>query len=550
MPPEISTEPTLLDRLSERRQVAFDAWAKFVEEREATETAFETRMASDEDKPTEDEIAALTEGRTAYRAQADQLDAEVKDFDRRIADQKAIELRRKEAADAARGKDTEPTVVINREPLMYEREKGMGSNGISYWRDIAATLVPGVTFQGTTKSDAEARLFRHRDEMAVELPKRMKAKVASAQRQVAKAEGGELRYDPFHRGQVHNPFEQRVEPNLTQGQGGYFVPPLWLVEQFIPGLRAHLVAAALCRQMDLPTGTDSINIPKLANLTTVGYQQANNSGLPSTDWSDTAVQANVKTIGGYSDVALQLLEQSPNEIVDEVVTTDLMAAYNTFLDLQVLAGDGVSTSVLNGGHLQGIYSSAGASAWSGYNGITYTDGSPAGWKFPSVLGAMASQIGRTRFDTTNFRTVLHGRRWFWYSTSVDANDRPLGETVSGGRYNIAAAIESGIQPEGLVGSMPSIADTPVYIDDNVPTTDTAGGGTLQDIAISALWDDLWLFQGDLRTDVFREVLSGSLGVRFRLYNYAAFLARYGQSIAIGSGSGFSAPTGAVSSIVF
>jgi hypothetical protein len=37
--------------------------------------------------------------------------------------------------------------------------------------------------------------------------------------------------------------------------------------------------------------------------------------------------------------------------------------------------------------------------------------------------------------------------------------------------------------------MPSIADTPVYIDDNVPTTDTAGSGSAQDIAISALWDE-------------------------------------------------------------
>ena len=32
----------------------------------------------------------------------------------------------------------------------------------------------------------------------------------------------------------------------------------------------------LARQLDLPTGTNSINIPKLANLTTVGYQFAEN----------------------------------------------------------------------------------------------------------------------------------------------------------------------------------------------------------------------------------------------------------------------------------
>jgi hypothetical protein len=35
-----------------------------------------------------------------------------------------------------------------------------------------------------------------------------------------------------------------------------------------------------------------------------------------------------------------------------------------------------------------------------------------------------------------------------------------------------------------------------------------------------------------------------------VYAYAAFLLRYGQSLAIASGSGFAAPTGAVSSIPF
>ena len=53
----------------------------------------------------------------------------------------------------------------------------------------------------------------------------------------------------------------------------------------------------------------------------------------------------------------------------------------------------------------------------------------------------------------------------------------------------------------------------------------------------------WLFQGALRTDVFREVLSSSLGVRFQIRNYAAFLLRYGQSFAIATGTGFAAPTG-------
>ena len=71
------------------------------------------------------------------------------------------------------------------------------------------------------------------------------------------------------------------------------------------------------------------------------------------DWTDTYVQANVKTAAGQSDVALQLLEQSPNGITDEVIMTDLMAAYEQFVDQQVVAGDGLNTGQLNGGHILG-----------------------------------------------------------------------------------------------------------------------------------------------------------------------------------------------------
>jgi hypothetical protein len=245
-------------------------------------------------------------------------------------------------------------------------------------------------------------------------------------------------------------------------------------------------------------------------------------------------------MGGYSDVALPLLELSPHGVVDEVITVDLMAAHDKFLDGEVIAGDGTNSGQLNGGHLVGIY--APGNPW-GTNTVTYTDGSPsAQHMIPGVFGPMASKIARTRFSAENYRVVLHGRRWFFYSCGLDVNGRPLGETSDGGRYNAAALVQSGLQAEGLVGQLPFIANAPVYIDDNVPTNDnTDGGGATRDVAISGLWDDAWLFEDPIRTDVFREVLSGSLGVRFRVYNYAAFLIRYGSSFSVATGSGFAPP---------
>ena len=549
------TEPTVLERVQEQRQARYDEWAKFIEAREEQRAPFEARLQSDEfkalpEEQREAEVQAFRDAEAAFRAESQQRKASLAELDERIANLQDIARNNEAAAEASKG-----SVRVVSEPLTYRSDNTRGDEGLSYYRDLAMTEL-GISPQtGGTRDQARARLERHAREMEVEMPKRAKEREQRAKRQIAEAEAaflsrmsarmGDKRIDRVltdlrSNGLSYSPFEQRATPNSTDGYGGYFIPPIWLEDEFIPGLRAHLIAAGLPRQMDLPAGTNSINIPKLSTLTTVGYQQANNSGLPSRDWTDTFVQANVKTIGGYSDVAIQLLEQSPHGIVDEVVTNDLMAAYNTFLGGEVISGDGTNASGLNGGHLQGIYP---YTNWTGTNNLTYTDGSPAPYHMiPGVYGPLASKIAETRFDADDFRIVMHGRRWFYFSTGLDANNRPLGESAAGGRFNIAAAVQNGLQAEGLVGTLPFLADAPVYIDDNIPTSDTTGGGTNQDVVIGGLWNDSWLFKSPLRTDVFREVESGSLGVRFRVYNYAAFLVRYGQSFAVATGSGFAKPS--------
>lgn len=550
------TDLSLLEQLREKRDKKVAKWTELVEARVTERAKFEERLASKDNKPTEDEIKTYRDAENVFGEDSERRNKEIRDLDRRIDEQELLEERKAVAAKASVG-----GARVTSQPMTYERYKAVGPNGVSYYRDIAAAFVQGATFETTTREDALGRLQRHVQELEVELPKREKAQAMRAAKQFEEAEtrGSTegVNFDPFKRMGLDtrgaarsrptmrepNPMEQRIEPNLTQGQGGYFVPPLWLVDQFIPGLRAHRIAVGLARQMDLPPGTDSINIPKLSTLTTVGYQQANNAGLPSQDWSDTSVTANVKTVGGYSDVAIQLLEQSPHQIVDEVVTTDLMAAYDLFVDQQFITGDGLNASGLNGGHLLGLYPSTN---WASTNTVTYTNSSAQPYSFPIVLGAMASQIGKNRYSVQGLKFVVHGRRALWYLTGQDANDRPLGETMAGGRYNIAAAEAAGIQVEGLMATLPFLFDTPLYADYNVPTTDSGsgtGGGGSDDVAIGALFDDVWFFSGALRTNIYNEILSATLGVRFQLYSYHAMLVRYGQSLCIASGTGFAAPTG-------
>jgi hypothetical protein len=184
--------------------------------------------------------------------------------------------------------------------------------------------------------------------------------------------------------------------------------------------------------------------------------------------------------------------------------------------------------------------------------VTYTNATQTNteaWKLFSVFGAMQSQIARNRFlfdSTLNF--VLHPRRAWWFASATDTQNRPLVESSRFGPFNVAAVEPSSVPAQGLVTQLPW--GPSIYADANVTTADTAGSGSAQDIALGFLGSDAWLFEGDMRTRVMPELLSGTLQVRFQVYSYIAFLLRYGQSLAIASGTGFGAPTGAVASITF
>lgn len=76
-----------------------------------------------------------------------------------------------------------------------------------------------------------------------------------------------------------------------------------MIEDYIPGLRPGRVAAGMARNVPLPEGTDSINIPKLATKTLTAIQTADAAPVASQDFTDTFVQANVKTIAGLEILA-------------------------------------------------------------------------------------------------------------------------------------------------------------------------------------------------------------------------------------------------------
>jgi HK97 family phage major capsid protein len=542
--PSNETEPetderSLLQKMLDRRAELAGEVDPLIEEREKEHAEFEAREAAekDEDKPTDEERTVFIEAEEAFNKRVQANLKEIKSLDFRIERQELVEHGR-ELATRASEREASTSVVITHEPEVYGRHRE--AKGASYYLDLAAKMRPDLRSELGSKIDGFAeRLEKHGKMMDELLPKREQQRKRVAERQIERAEmetRGRLGIQ--RRGLDVSPFEKRA-PSREPGQGGYAVPPLWLISDYLEFLRPGRVAAGLCRQMPLPPGTDSINIPKLTTPTAVAIQTADNAPVVSQDIKDNYVNAAVKTIAGFADIPVQLLEQSPGTIIDQVITRDMMAAYDVALDKQVILGKGVGAP-LSGGEIKGIYPNTNWEA----NTVTWTAASPKAQGFFQVLGAMASKTAQTRFNLKDFTFLVHPRRGFWAFTAVDTVGRFLVGQDDGGfsNFNADAIYGSEDAPfEGYLGKVPF--GPKLYIDANMPTTDASGvpGAGAADIGIGAIWDDLWLMEGDIRTDVFDQTLSGTLEIRFRLYNYVALLQRYGPSVTIASGTGFAAP---------
>jgi hypothetical protein len=245
----------------------------------------------------------------------------------------------------------------------------------------------------------------------------------------------------------------------------------------------------------------------------------------------------VKTIAGQQDVALQLVEQSPGTIVDQAILQDLTADYNMKVDQQVLLGTGAN------GQVTGLLPIAN---WSG-NTVTWTSSTPhgPGLQRGAERGRLEGELQPLRPRATSRTSCTRAA----VLVRLDARRRVRHVRPPAGQPAPRPATTSPLSPPPACPRGPDRrarrSATAIYIDGNMPIIATAGGaitGGSSDLALGAHWDDLWLFEGQVRTRVLSEVLSGTLQVRFQLYNYVAFLARYGQSISAIIGTGMAAPT--------
>jgi HK97 family phage major capsid protein len=422
-------------------------------------TAEKRALSDDEDK-------AFTEKRDAIKAK----DTDIKAAEERIADLEEAEERDTKAAELrAKYQPSGPQpsgIKVTSEPETYRK-----GGQISYFRDL---------FRAQQRGDHEAidRLQRNDREV----------------------------------------MEKRAL-TTTDGAVGEFVPPLWMVDEYVKLARAGRVVADQIAHQPLPGGTDSINLPKLTGGTSTAEQATQNTAVSNTDATSSSVTAAVATVAGQQVVSQQLLEQSPINM-DSILLGDLAADYAVRLDTFVINN--------NAANKRGLLNA------SGINAITYTDATPTVGEAYSKVGDGIQQIHTGRFLPPD-KIFMHPRRWAWYTVSLDTAGRPLVVPSANMPQNVLAAM-SDVTSEGFVGTLQGL---PVYVDPNIPTT--LGGGT-EDRIIIVRSSDVILFEGTPRAEAFRETYANQLSVLLRFYNYAALHSeRYPKSISVVSGTGMIAP---------
>jgi len=441
---------------------------KLKEQRDALVAEVETTLAA------EDVTAEALDAASSKQEEIAALDERIATADKVEARTAAIAESRKESKVATFG-----GAVVTREAMTYDRD---GRN--SFVRDM-------IGAQLRNDRNSWERLNRHAQEVAVE------------SRDISR----------------------------TDGAGGDFVPPIYLINEYAEFARAARVTADLVTNMALPAGTDSINIPQITTGTLAAFQSADNTATTTRDMVSSTVTAPVRTISGYENVSIQLVEQSPLAGgLDRLVFGDLMADYALQLNTAVVgSGDGTS------GALKGLIT-LGADTTNGIP-TTWTETTPSAPNGIIAIAKAISKVTTNRFKAAE-AIVMHPSMWYWFASQVDGQSRPLVVPVTGASqaFNAAGTVTNPGAPAGLVGTIQGV---PVFIDATLPKT----YATNQSPILVGKFSDSYLFESGVKTRVLPDVLSSNLTVRFQVYGYAALAHRFNKAVSAISGTGTVAPSG-------
>ena len=397
---------------------------------------------------------------------------------------------------------TGPTVRVKAEERTYRK-----GGEHRYFQDLAASALPGAN---ATSYSAIERLKRHGQEMEVEARSAKPDSILRRSWEAAQRSAGGSR-------------EERAL-STSVGAGGTFLPPEYLLDEYVKFPRQSRVLADLVRKQDLPRGPMTIDIPKITASTVVAPQNGQNTAANETDLTDAYVSANVVTWAGQQTVSLQAIEQSAIPF-DEIVFQDLNMDLDRLVESEVVAGSGAA------GHATGVVNT------SGITSVTYTSASPTAIGAWPYFGQAKAKVFDSIYRPADM-ILMTPDRWAWFEIARDANNRPLVLPTEAGPWN-AAGIVTGQLANGAtpVGRMLGL---PVFVSTALPTN--LGASTNQDEVVICSASDLLLWESAPVARALPQTLGNQLSVLLQVYEYGAFMPnRLPGAIATVGGTGFTTP---------
>ena len=321
--------------------------------------------------------------------------------------------------------------------------------------------------------------------------------------------------------------EEQVETRAVgTGQFSGLVIPQFLVDLAAPFARAGRPTCDFATNKHvLPAAGMTLNISRMTTGTSTAVQATENSAVSETNADDTLLTIDVRTIAGQQDLSKQVIERGSG--VDAFVVQDLIRAYHTTLDNQVLQGSGA------GGQILGLRNQPGV------NVITYTEAAPTVANLYPKLADAYQEIQTSVFmNPTHW--IMHPRRLAFLLAGVDSQDRPLVLPALNGPLN---AVATGAGAVGYGNSGYTLMGLPIIADANVRTDAGAGNDEDRIYCVTAPELHLWEQSGSPFALSFDATGAGSLTVKSVVYGYSAFSAgRYPGSVSVIAGTGLVAPT--------
>lgn len=309
--------------------------------------------------------------------------------------------------------------------------------------------------------------------------------------------------------------EEQVERrDVTSANFAGLLVPQFLTDLAAPLARAGRPTANVARKHQLPNAGLTLSISRVTTGTAVATQ-TEGAAVQNTDMDDTKLDITVKTIAGMQNVSRQALERGTN--IDSLVMADLVAAYHTELNRQLVLEIGEASAV------------------------GFTDASPTVAELYPKLADAIQQVQTTYFAGPN-AIIMHPRRLAFILAAVDGQNRPLAVPVP--NFNGQPAFASGNGAPVYGNSGYTILGLPVITDATVVTNSGAGANQDEIYVVNTQEIHLWEQGGGepmmLR---FEQPKASELDVQMIVYGYSAFTSRrYPDAHRRIAGTGLVTPT--------